>query len=202
MNQAVTNPVGRPRSFDETEALEAVMDVFWNKGYEATSMTDLMAATGLHKGSLYQAFGGKHSLFIRALSEYVVQLGATMKDSLTSPDRSVDGLRNSMYRQIDLSLKEDGSSKGCMALNTLVETAPHDPDVMAVLKGAFKMRLKLIGEAISRAQSEGDLRNDIPGNRLTLIFATFEAGLMAELKGPLGRRQERVLVDEFVESMA
>jgi TetR/AcrR family transcriptional repressor of nem operon len=202
MNAVESNPVGRPRSFDEGRALGAVMDVFWNKGYEATSMADLMAATGLHKGSLYQAFGGKHSLFVRALSEYVVQLAGNMKHCLTGAARGIDGLRDSMYCQIDLSVNDDGSSNGCMALNTLVETAQHDPEVMNVLKGAFKMRLELIGEAVVRAQSEGDLRQDLSSERMTLMLATFEAGLMAEIKGPLGREEAKELVDDFLASMA
>ena len=60
--------VGRPREFDEKAALEAAMDSFWQKGFEATSLADLCACTGLHKGSLYQAFGDKHQLFMRALT--------------------------------------------------------------------------------------------------------------------------------------
>ena len=202
MLNEVANPVGRPRSFDEAETLGAVMDVFWRQGYEATSMADLMAATGLHKGSLYQAFGDKHSLFIRSLREYIDQLAANMKRCLTGAKRGVDGLRDSMYCQIDISLNEDGSSNGCMALNTLVESAPHDPEVMSVLEKAFAMRIKLIGETVARAQAEGDLRTDLPRERLTLMLATFEAGLMAEIKGPLGRKDARALVEDFLLSMA
>ena len=66
--------VGRPRQFDEDLALDSAMQAFWAKGYEATSLADLMAATGLHKGSLYQAFGDKHSLFIRALNRYLEEM--------------------------------------------------------------------------------------------------------------------------------
>ena len=68
MAQKLTSrSVGRPREFDEEAALEAAMDAFWAKGFEATSMTDLCNCTGLHKGSLYQAFGDKHTLFLKAL---------------------------------------------------------------------------------------------------------------------------------------
>ena len=59
--------VGRPRQFDEGEVLDAAMQAFWANGYEATSMADLMSVTGLHKGSLYQAFGDKHRLFVASL---------------------------------------------------------------------------------------------------------------------------------------
>ncbi len=64
-------PVGRPREFDEDSVLEAAMEVFWRKGYEATSLADLCDCTGLHKGSLYQTFGSKHDLFMKALKHYI-----------------------------------------------------------------------------------------------------------------------------------
>ena len=63
--------VGRPREFDEEQVLDAAMKAFWANGYEATSLADLVSVTGLHKGSLYQAFGDKHSLFIQTLSRYL-----------------------------------------------------------------------------------------------------------------------------------
>ena len=62
-----------PREFDMDEALDAAMSVFWEKGYEGTSMADLMAATGLHKGSIYKAFTDKHDLFVKALKRYLNQ---------------------------------------------------------------------------------------------------------------------------------
>ena len=66
--------VGRPREFDVDKALDAAMQAFWAKGYEATSMADLMAATGLHKGSIYGAFGDKHALFVEALTRYLADM--------------------------------------------------------------------------------------------------------------------------------
>ena len=64
--------MARPRTFDEADVVEAARDQFWNRGYAATSVDDLTAATGLGKGSLYGAFGDKHSLFLRALDRYCV----------------------------------------------------------------------------------------------------------------------------------
>ena len=70
MEKIAQRPVGRPREFDEERVLEAAMNAFWNKGYEATSLAELCRVTGLNKGSLYQAFGDKHQLFMRALHHY------------------------------------------------------------------------------------------------------------------------------------
>ena len=62
--------MARPREFDVDEALQAATEVFWDRGFEATSLADLMEATGLHKGSIYKAFGSKHEFFTRALTQY------------------------------------------------------------------------------------------------------------------------------------
>ena len=67
---STSREVGRPREVDEDAVLEAARDAFWQKGYEATSLADLCQCTGLHKGSLYQSFGDKHALFMRALQRY------------------------------------------------------------------------------------------------------------------------------------
>src|SRR5262245_60704412 len=60
----------RPRTFDEDQVIEDAMQLFWSRGYEATSLTDLTATLGVHPGSLYRVFGDKHELFLRALDRY------------------------------------------------------------------------------------------------------------------------------------
>jgi TetR/AcrR family transcriptional repressor of nem operon len=201
MNAAVNNPVGRPRSFDEDEVLGAAMEVFWRKGYDGTSMADLLAATGLHKGSIYQTFGDKHSLFVRALRAYIENMRVTMSRILGDSDRAIEGLRRALYHHIDLGATEAGANSGCLALNSLVETAQHDPEVMAVLETAYAMRMKLIGRYVGKAQAEGDLRSDWPAARIANLIATGEAGIMVELKGVLDEAGARVLVDDLLSTL-
>ena len=75
--------VGRPRQFDEEQVLDAAMKAFWANGYEATSLADLVSVTGLHKGSLYQAFGDKHSLFVQTLNRYLQNTRSISSTPLT-----------------------------------------------------------------------------------------------------------------------
>jgi TetR/AcrR family transcriptional repressor of nem operon len=201
MNAIATNPVGRPRSFDEDEVLASVMDVFWRKGYDGTSMADLMAATGLHKGSIYQAFGDKHSLYIRALRGYIANMATKMAGILGGADRAVEGLRAALFHHIEMGACEEGQNLGCLALNALVETAQHDPEVMAVLETAYAMRMQLIGETVARAQAEGSLSDRLPAENLASMVATLEAGLMVELKGPLDETGARQQVDDFLAAL-
>jgi TetR/AcrR family transcriptional repressor of nem operon len=201
MNTVSTNPVGRPRSFDESVVLGSAMEVFWRKGYESTSLADLMEATGLHKGSLYQAFGDKHSLFIRSLTEFIAQLASTMANCLTSADSGLEGLRNALYYHIDMGINPDGTSNGCFALNSLVESGQDDPEVLNILEHAYQMREKLITETVARAQAEGGLGKTMPAGRIATLIATFEAGLMVELKGPMTAEEAKSQVDDFLASL-
>jgi TetR/AcrR family transcriptional repressor of nem operon len=85
--------VGRPRQFDEAEVLDAAIQAFWAKGYEATSMADLLEVTGLHKGSLYQAFGDKHTLFVAALRRYLEGMRSRKNVLLRETESPLEGIR-------------------------------------------------------------------------------------------------------------
>ena len=202
MKAAARNPVGRPRSFDEEQVLLTVMNVFWEKGYEATSMQDILAATGLHKGSIYQAFGDKHSLFIRALRAYIDNMRRSMKRILGQASSGLDGLRAVLHDHIDLGAGSKGAHYGCLALNSLVETAQHDPEVMNTLKTAFQMRLRLISEGVRRAQAEGNLRSDWKAERITRVLMAGEAGALVQLKGPVKPVQAKAMIDDLLAAMA
>jgi TetR/AcrR family transcriptional repressor of nem operon len=197
MSSVLKNPVGRPREFDEGQVLDAVMSVFWRQGYEATSMADLLAATGLHKGSLYQAFGDKHSLFITALRRYIENLRSEIGNALLSADTAFDGIRNAMRKAVEMSVDED-CNPGCLVLNTLVEKGSHDPEIMQVLKDARTTRVRMITRGVEACQQEGSLRSDWPAGRITAMVETVVAGLAVTLKGPIGPEQAYALVDDLL----
>ncbi len=125
--------VGRPREFDPEIVLDAAMQAFWAKGYEATSLADLMDATGLHKGSLYQAFGDKHSLFIQALKRYLSDMRRMKNEMMAQAATPLDGIRAVTHGMIDIADDDCTCPRGCLAINTLVELAPHDAEVQEVM---------------------------------------------------------------------
>ena len=148
--------VGRPREFDEEQALEAAMDVFWEKGFEATSMADLCAATGLHKGSLYQAFGDKHALFMQALKAYAdreFHETAAVAFAHDSPLASIRAV-------VGTVCKEALEGKGCLMINSLVELAPHDPEVHKALLQRFAQQRIRVHDRHDRARHRqaGEIR--------------------------------------------
>jgi len=171
--------VGRPREFDEETVLEAAMDAFWRQGYEATSMTDLCAATGLHKGSLYQAFGDKHQLFLRSLKHYTEQSFKEVASSAYLSDSPMENLR-SLVREVVARCVAD---QGCLAVNSLVELAPHDPEVKALLDHVYAMRLRLLTDLIDKAQRAGEITIEQTPVRLATLLMVTMAGVAVSVKG-------------------
>lgn len=141
--------MGRPREFDTSAALAAVRERFWEHGYAATSLDDLMSATGLGKGSLYGAFGDKRALFLRVLNEYAEERVATVREQLSEPHRAIDALRS--------LLRPDIGPRGCFLVNSTYELAPHDAEVVALARKTFAAFESVFADAINRAVAEGDL---------------------------------------------
>ncbi len=192
--------VGRPRQFDVDQALNAAMQAFWAKGYEATSLSDLMSATGLHKGSLYQAFGDKHSLFIKALKRYLEEMRAGKNASLANAATPLDGLRAVVHGMVDL-VDDSECPKGCMAINALVELAPHDDEVQDIMRDHIARMRRSVEEAVAEAQKAGQIGSERPPELITSIMLTFIAGLGTTMKGIVSKEEAHALADAQLEAL-
>lgn len=117
---------GRPRTFDEAAALEAALMVFWQKGFEATSLDDLTKAMGLSRSSFYAAFESKQALFRRALSHY----SRNGLQNLKNVAHSAEG--NPVDAMMQALSNPQGGVKGCMLVNCITELAPHDEGVAEI----------------------------------------------------------------------
>lgn len=193
-----SRPVGRPREFDEEAALEAAMDAFWEKGYEATSMADLCACTGLHKGSLYQAFGDKHQLFMSALRHYAdkdFHRVAAVAFKSASPIANIRAA-------VDKIMEDAGSDRGCMMINSLVELAPHDPEVKAALKGFGAQRVRVMADLIGKAQEAGEISARKEPARLAQQLMMLLAGGATLVKGFAAPEQVRGALHDLIDSWA
>jgi TetR/AcrR family transcriptional repressor of nem operon len=130
--------MARPREFDEQAVLDAASDIFWAKGFEATSTRDLSARTGLTPSSIYAAFGDKRGLFRRSLDHYLARLRRKMThlEAMVSPGQAITGF---FHDTIERSL-EDPLQRGCMLVNCALEASPQDPE----FRNAIAEELKLI----------------------------------------------------------
>jgi len=192
--------VGRPREFDIDQALNAAMETFWAKGYEGTSLNDLMTATGLHKGSIYKAFGDKHSLFISALKRYLEAMRSGKKEILARADTPLGGLRMLAHNIIEMV--DDGPCpKGCMAVNALVELAPHDDEVRGIMLDHVRRMRESLEESVVLAQEAGEIGTDRPARLIAVMIMTFIAGLGTTMKGPISKAQAHKLIDAQIEAL-
>jgi TetR/AcrR family transcriptional regulator, transcriptional repressor for nem operon len=172
----VRSPRGRPRSFDTEAAVERAMGVFWSRGYHATALPDLLRATKLSRGSLYAAFGDKHSLFLRALDRYVAGAVTRMDGELDPGIDAVDGLRAYLAGYVDRTSAANGR-RGCLLVATAMEMAGRDADVDRRIAGFFKAMEARVADAFSRAKAAGQLVDGVEPSSAARILVCFVEGL-------------------------
>lgn len=172
------------------------MDAFWARGYEATSMADLCSCTGLHKGSLYQAFGDKHTLFMNALTHYA---DSEFKETTSVVKASNSPLENirAVIRKI---MQDAGGEKGCMMINTMVELAPHDPAVKAALQAFGEKRMRAITAMIAAARESGEIVVQTEPQKLARQLMMTMAGGAAMVKGVLTPREIQETINDLIDS--
>jgi AcrR family transcriptional regulator len=159
MIKNAARPPGRPRSFDETGALEKATQVFRAKGFDGVTIDDLVAGMGVGRPSLYAIFGDKRAIFLRALKAYAERKGALAAKALLSPGT----LRNSLagfLRQAVESATEKGSAPGCL----LVCVAPlvDDAEVRKFLQNAVLGGVTLLEGRFRDGISAGEIPSDFP----------------------------------------
>ena len=188
--------VGRPREFEEDRVLDAVMNTFWDQGYEGTSLKDLCTATGLHKGSLYQAFGDKHQLFLKALGYYMDQSFKDVAASAYLYDSPMENLRSLLDAITAKCIEGDG----CMVVNSLIEMAPHDEAVKQMIDQSYVMKQRFLTDLIDKAQRAGELTIKQEPQRLAAVLMMALAGLAAAVKGFSHTESIRHVLDDILSS--
>ena len=195
---AVPLPRGRPRSFDADAAVERAMNVFWSRGYHATALPDLLRATKLSRGSLYAAFGDKHSLFLLALDRYIAD-ALTRMDIELSPDRDpIDGLRATLAGYVDRTSGANGR-RGCLLVATAMELAGHDADVDRRILRFFKAMEARVADALSRAKAAGKLTDGVAPSSAARILVCFVEGMRMVGKAGTTRITSQATADALID---
>src|SRR5262245_27134081 len=162
--------MARPRAFDETAALNAAIECFRRRGYEATSMRDLTACMGIAATSIYNSFGDKRALFARALNHYVEGSVRARLKRLEGSLAPKDAVRTLIEDIIERSLT-DRTRGGCLLINSALEIAPHDPELGAVIAERLGEIEAFFRRAVVAAQKSGAIAatiNAIDASRLLL----------------------------------
>ena len=151
--------------------LSAVQAAFWDNGYAGTSLEDLLAASGLGKGSLYGAFGDKQHLFLRVLRDYDEANDRMLRTWLDQADRGVDVI----HRFVTGPLSDPGGERarrGCLLANTAMELSASAGEVAAEARRSYAATTAVLADAIRRAQREGDVAQRVdPGGTARAVLA-------------------------------
>lgn len=179
--------MGRPREFDEDEVLERALDAFWTHGLESTSISDLMKATGLAKGSLYKAFGDKRTLMLTALRRYLERGYGSVRATLLDAPSATEGIENWLACVVRSATSPCG--KGCLAVNATVERGSRDPEITELLV-AHRTRIeRLFEDVIARGVERGELRADLEPAVAAKLISTLVNGLQVSGKAGLTKSQ-------------
>ncbi len=152
-------PRGRPRSFDETQAVEKAIQVFWSKGYDGVTIDDLVAGMGVGRPSLYAVFGDKRAIFLRVLRAYAERKGASAARALLSPQ----GLRDSVAAFLRYNVEratEKGSARGCLL--ECVAPLVNDSEVRRFLQSTVAGGVALVERRFRDGIRAGDIPPDFP----------------------------------------
>lgn len=177
--------MGRSREFDEDCALDAVKQIFWTKGFAATSLADLEQATALRRGSLYNAFGDKQALYETVLHRYLEEMAAVYRQAAASPAAPGEALESLLARLITMASEAAGPKCGCFAVNSITELGRSAGAVAEMLDAHLTRITGYVAAIISRGQQAGVIRTDQPADALARWFTVFTFGVLSGLRGPL-----------------
>ncbi|MFI6353370.1 TetR/AcrR family transcriptional regulator [Streptomyces sp. NPDC050743] len=170
--------MARTKEFDPDAALQAALELFWRRGYEATSMADLVEHLGIGRASLYATFRNKHELYLRALERYERSGLARIVRELSQPGAALPAVRAVVRRYAAEAADERLRLNGCLITNTAAELAPHDPAAARRVERNWDHLETLLHSALVRAQSQGEL----PAGRDPLALARTLLVLMQGLR--------------------
>ena len=171
----------RPKEFNPDQALDKAMQVFWHKGYEATSMEDLLTAMDLNRGSLYDTFGDKRALFLKAMDRYCHGFVGSKFSMLDQPGPALPTLRRFLHGVIE-GVLADPQRRGCLIANTIVELAPHEKEIAGKVSQALKMSEDAFFRLLTRAQQQGELKQGQDPRVLARFFTTMMQGTIVMIK--------------------
>jgi len=173
--------MARTRAFDESEALALAMGMFWENGYEATSVRELAAGTGLSSSSLYAAFGDKHDVYLAALDRYRAAELEEVRRSLEATRPVRETLRSMFADLIDGLMA--GGQRGSFTLNAAIEVGARDPAVAARLRAHFDDIRDLLSARLAAAQAGGEVSDRHPPDELAhfLLFGLYSLATVVKV---------------------
>ena len=168
--------MGRNKEFDPDEALDRALELFWERGYEATSTADLVDRLGIGRASMYGTFGSKHELYLKALDRYLLKQDPSPLEFLSRPGPALPLVRALVQRYAEEGATGE-SRRGCMIVNAAIERLPGDEQVARRIEIAWDALEMALASALHRAQAQGELSRDKNPRAIARFLLVFLQGL-------------------------
>jgi Transcriptional regulator len=172
--------MARTRGFDTEVAVRRAMELFWVRGYEATSLRDLTQHLGLGQGSLYAAFGDKDGLYRAALEHYRATLAAAALRDLEEGADVRSAIRGLLMERVRIAVANGG--QGCLAVNAACERLPEDPSIRPVVRDMQDANQKALAEVLRAGVERGEIEARHDPDTLAAFLVTFLNGLLVTSK--------------------
>lgn len=169
--------MARTKEFDPDAALQAALELFWSRGYEATSMADLVEHLGIGRASIYATFGNKRDLYLKALDRYGETRDPALLRDLSQPGPALPAVRALVRRFAGEAADPTRRLNGCFVTNTATELAPHDTAAAHRVELSWQHIETPLHSALVRAQAQGELPEDRDPRALARMLLVLLQGL-------------------------
>lgn len=181
------------RQFDDQEVIASALDVFWRKGLREATMQDLAAASGVQRGSLYNAYGDKEAIFLRAFDQYAAEFLEAAGRALAEGDPAAR-LRK-FFEMVVINMTSGAPPRGCLTTRTALDAAVSSPAVRQRVQDLLGRLERLVSEAIGAAPS----RPTIDADQLARVVVAFTRGLAVMERAGYGRKQLKEAASTFAD---
>lgn len=187
--------MSRPKEFDRDAALDRAVELFWSRGFEGTSIRDIVEATGVQKQSLYDTFGDKHALYLAALNHYIVQADSVIAKLDDPGPSTVTILRGVLHA---LATATCSGARGCLLVQAAGELGPHDPEVGELAHANVVALEKAFVGLVRRGQSRGEIRGDLSPRGAARMLITVMWGARSLARGGVDEPWLRSALDQVL----
>lgn len=184
---------GRPRSFDREIALQAMLEVFWARGYEGAQLVDLTAAAGIAPPSFYAAFGSKEAAFCEAVDHYIATIGTPPMQALEQAPSLREGLRAMLSASVEVALSRQPG--GCLLVLGVVNCLPENQAARLHLLQARHKTRELIAARIERSRNEGELAAGTDIAQMAAFFHGMMQTISFQARDGASRQQLSALIE-------
>ncbi|MET3195750.1 TetR/AcrR family transcriptional regulator [Bacillus sp. OAE603] len=184
--------MARHKEYDEKEVLQKATELFRYQGYEKTSLQDLVSHMGIHRRSLYDTFGDKHTLFIKALEHY----DHKMKNKMDIQVKNSSTVKDAIRSILEMAIYQDNEkSVGCLTINSAVELTIHDQEVAEKIEQNFSKTEKIILELLLRGQDSGEIPKHHDIEKLSQFIHNSYVGLRVLVKTTNDKNKLKNIID-------